>query len=391
MHDQGKKLISFILPSLVGGGVERVVVNLANQFARNGYPVDIVLWSGSVDSPYSGDIDDSINVISLRGPQRQYNLFIKGLVALFSLKKLIKYMTQARPGVIFASTCEHVAIIANELTKNKAKLVVMIHSDPSFSSVLKMQGGRRGRLFFFKTLSKLLYPRVDKIIGVSEGIADFMIKDGIVPQGKIGFIYNPVVTASLSKKAKEVPTHKWLLNKTRPVFVSVGRLSPEKNFALLLKAFKLVVDKIDAVLLILGEGSLLDDLKKLSAELGIESRVDFTGFMKNPFSVIMKSDALVSSSDVEGLPSVLIEAMACGCQVVSTNASSGCAEILIDGKYGRLTPVGNESKLAEAMLSAIAKPIDKILLQERAKDFDEKTIGLKYISLAEDLMDSKSQ
>jgi glycosyltransferase involved in cell wall biosynthesis len=378
------------LPSLVGGGVERVAVNLANQFARNRYPADIVLWSGSVESPYGEDIDDSVNVISIRGPQKQCNLFVKAIVALFSVGKLIKYITQASPCVIFASTCEHVVILANELTKNKAKLAVMIHSDPSFHSVLKMQGGRRGRLFFFRMLSKLLYPRADRIIGVSKGIADFMIKDGILPQEKIRFIYNPVATSTLIKKSKEEPTHKWLLNKTRPVFVGVGRLSPEKNFALLLKAFKLVIDKVDAVLLILGEGPLFDELKKLSVELCIECKVDFLGFTQNPFSILANSDVFVLTSDTEGFPNVIIEALACGCRIISTNCPTGPAEILENGKYGRLTPVGNERKLAEAMLSAISEPIDRILSQKRAEDFDEKIIGRQYISLVEELTNGES-
>jgi glycosyltransferase involved in cell wall biosynthesis len=389
MSNQEKKLISFILPILVGGGLERVVVNLANQFARNGYPVDIVLWSGIAESPYNDDIDDSIKVISIRGPQKQYNFLIKGLVALFSLKKLIKYIAQANPGVIFASNCEHVTILANELTKNKAKLVVMIHMDPSFLSFLKMQGNNMGRLFILRMLSKWLYPKADRIIGVSKGIADFMIKDGIASQEKTGYIYNPAFTSSLREKSKESPTHKWLLNKTRPVFVAAGRLSPEKNFALLLKAFKLVVDKIDAVLLVLGEGPLLDDLKKLSAELCIEHKADFMGFTKNPFSILTNSDVFVLSSDSEGCPMVIVEALACGCQVVSTNCSSGPAEILENGKYGRLTPVGNESKLAEAMLSAISEPIDRDLMLKRAEAFDEKIIGRQYIALAEELMDNK--
>ncbi|GHV29746.1 glycosyl transferase [Synergistales bacterium] len=385
-----KKLIGFILPSLgSGGGVERVVVNLANQFAEKGYPVDIVLWSGNVDSPYSAEIDKSVNVISIRGPQRQYNLLFKGIAALCSIGKMVRYINRARPGVIFASTCELIAIMANELAKNRSKMAVIVHSDPSFSSVLIMQRGKILRLRFFRWLSKLLYPKADWVTGVSKGVAEGVARNGIVPENKIGFIYNPVVTRSLKEKSKEIPGHPWLAKKDCPVFIGVGRLSVEKNFALLLRAFKLVSDKLDSVLLIIGEGALLDDLKKLSAELGIESRVDFTGFLKNPFGAIAHADVFVLSSNVEGLPSVMIEAMACGCQIVSTNCPSGPAEILEGGKFGRLVPVDDETALSEAMLLAYSDPIDKNFLLEHAETFNAGAIGQQYITLAEGLMDGK--
>jgi glycosyltransferase involved in cell wall biosynthesis len=345
------------------------------------------MWSGVLDdSPYGEEIDGSINVISLRGPQKRYNIILKGIIALFSIGKVIRYINSAAPGVIFASTCELIAIFANELSKIKSKLVVIVHSDPSFSSVLIMQRGRVLKLRFFKLLSKLLIPRADRVICVSGGVAEGIANTGFVAQRKLGSIYNPVITKLSMEKSKESPTHAWLTQKERPVFVGVGRLSEEKNFSLLLRAFKIVSDKLDSVLIVAGEGPLSSELKKLSADLGIKSRVDFAGFLKNPYSLMFNSDVFVLSSNVEGLPTVLIEAMACGCQLVSTNCPSGPAEILEDGKYGRLVPMNDENALARAMLDALAAPIDKALLEKRAADFEEDKIGRQYIALAEELM-----
>jgi glycosyltransferase involved in cell wall biosynthesis len=386
MPDQEKRLISFILPSLVGGGVERVIVNLSNQFARNGYPVDIVMLSGSRDSPYSEEIDGSINVISLRGPQKQYNLLLKGIVALFFIRKVVRYIDNARPGVIFASTCEHMAVLANVLSKNRGKIAVIIHSNPSFETSLIMHRGQVLRLRFFRLLSNLLFPRVDRVIGVSKAIAGVMSEDYPFLKGKTCFIYNPAITKTLREKSKEPPAHRWLVKKERPVFLGVGRLSEEKNFALLLRAFKLVSSKLDARLIILGEGPLLNELKQLSEDLGVEADVDFAGFLKNPFSVMSNSDVFVLSSNVEGFGMVLTEAMACGCQLVSTNCPSGPSEILDDGKYGRLVPTNDESALAEAMIDALSNPMDKDLLMERSKIFEDDRVGREYITLAEELI-----
>jgi glycosyltransferase involved in cell wall biosynthesis len=146
---------------------------------------------------------------------------------------------------------------------------------------------------------------------------------------------------------------------------------------------------LDAVLIIAGDGPLLGELCKISSELGIEERVSFAGFLKNPFSAMAHADVFVLSSLFEGLPTVVIEAMACGCQIVSTDCPHGPAEILDGGRYGRLVPIGDEYALADAMLAAIANPVPKTELAERAGMFDEDVIGAQYIALAEKLMASR--
>jgi glycosyltransferase involved in cell wall biosynthesis len=384
-NDKRKK-VCFFLPSLSGGGAERVVVNLAGQFAKKGYAVEIALWSDVHDSPYTDDIAESVKVIPIRHGGRYKNLALKAIYALFSIPKVVSYIKNSRPCVIFANLCELAVIFANIFSGHTSRIAVVVHNDPSYYSSLLSHGGSRIRAWIFTFLSKLFYPLADAVVGVSKGVSEALVSNGIAPPGKTAFIYNPVVTKSLLKLSGEPPEHPWLVRHSRPVFLGVGRLCEQKNFPLLLRAFEIVSRKLDAVLIIAGDGPLLEELRKISAELNIEERVSFAGFLKNPFSVMAHADVFVLSSLFEGLPTVIIEAMACGCQIVSTDCPHGPSEILDRGRYGRLVPVGDEYALADAMLDAIAHPVPKAELAERAKIFDEDVIGARYIALAEKLM-----
>ncbi len=159
-----------------------------------------------------------------------------------------------------------------------------------------------------------------------------------------------------------------------------------KNFPLLLQAFKLIKERSNAKLLIAGNGSLKVSLENFANELEVSEDVEFLGFVENPYELFCKADVFVLSSSWEGLGNVIIEALACGCQVVSTDCPGGPAEILENGKYGRLVPVGNARALADAMLEAYRKPFPKEMLMKRAEDFDEEVIGHQYIQLAEEIL-----
>jgi glycosyltransferase involved in cell wall biosynthesis len=187
--------------------------------------------------------------------------------------------------------------------------------------------------------------------------------------------------------ASIVPDHPWLPSTMEgPVFVAAGQLNKGKDYPTLLEALTLLRRSVDARLIILGKGPLLQELQSLSKDLGIADSVDWLGFVFNPFAYMKNSGFLVLSSRFEGLPTVVIEALAVGASVVATDSPGGIREILGDSKYGRLVPVGDCEALANAMYESLQKPFNKEFLQARANFFSEENARSNYEALIRDLL-----
>jgi glycosyltransferase involved in cell wall biosynthesis len=226
-------------------------------------------------------------------------------------------------------------------------------------------------------LEHYFYPWADAIVAVSKGVADDLARVARLPRDRIKVIYNPVVTEALFRKAEEPLEHPWFLSGCPPVILGVGRLTAAKDFPTLIRAFARVRESQLARLLILGEGEKRDSLEKLVRELRLERDVSMPGFMDNPYAYMRKSSIFVLSSCWEGLPNVLIEAMACGCQVISTNCPSGPEEILRGGHYGKLVPVGDAEALAKAILANFDKPTGPVPI-EGWRQFEFSTVVSFY-------------
>ena len=196
--------------------------------------------------------------------------------------------------------------------------------------------------------------RADVAVAVSEGVAKDLRE--LVPKANVQTIYNPLDLDSIRAQAKEPVGHPWLLDHKWPVIIAAARLSPVKDIQTLLRAFEVVLHGRWVRLIILGDGPELQNLKDLADNLGIHAYVDFAGFQSNPFPYIAKADVFVLSSIHEGAPMVLAEAMALGTSVVSTDCLSGPAEILDNGRLGRLTPPRAVLELAWAILDTLGKP-----------------------------------
>ena len=189
----------------------------------------------------------------------------------------------------------------------------------------------------------------DKIIAVSEGVLEDLSSISLRAARKGRVICNPVVDSEISQGAEEPISHPWIEEKNVPVVLGVGRLAPQKNFDLLLRAFARMKKERDARLIILGDGSQRGQLESRIEALGIGNHVDLLGFVANPYPFMSGASLFTLSSDYEGFGTVLVEALACGSPVVSTGCPSGPREVLEDGKWGRLVPVGDEEALAAAM------------------------------------------
>ncbi|GAB6068187.1 glycosyltransferase [Methylothermus subterraneus] len=382
-------LVAFYLPNLSGGGVQRVVLKIARALAERGYAVDLVVCEpeGELAFLLGGRLhlhvlEPSSGLASRRAVLRADPAMAWLAPRIFFgrryrsktlpwLPALAKYLASRRPTVLFAATpfLNIEAVLARRLAKVPVCVVISEHSHFSVG-VPKLQ--RRAQLLV--PAMRRAYLQADEIIAVSRGVADDLVHTLGLPSERVKVIYNPVVGAEFSRGVNEPVDHPWFQEKSVPVVVAVGRLARQKDYPTLLCAFARLRQERPARLAILGSGNAnqVARLKDLIQSLGIAQDVAFLGFRPNPLPYMARASLLVLSSLWEGLPTVLIEALACGTPVVSTDCPSGPAEILEGGRYGRLVPVGNAGALAQAMKETLDHPPDPQKLRERAAAFDEK-------------------
>ena len=181
-----------------------------------------------------------------------------------------------------------------------------------------------------------------------------------------------MITSELLVRAKEPLDHPWLKPGAPPVILGTGRLVTPKDFSTLLRAFARVRVQRKARLVILGEGNRREELESLAQQLGVSADVALPGFVANPYPFMERAAVFVLSSAWEGFGNVIVEALACGCPVVSTDCPGGPSEILDDGAYGPLVPVGDDAAMAEAILAVLESSRDSGRLQARAAVFSEE-------------------
>lgn len=362
----GNKKVSFLIPTLKGGGAERVIVNLANEFALKGNHVELVTLNPYGE--YKSQVSERVKIIDL-GSSR----------AIFSIFPLIRYVKQHKPDAIISALdyFNIISLLAKMCTNTNTKFIVTEHSTLSLS----FQNNKTIVMSLLPKLMKLLYPFADNIIAVSNGVADDLIKKIRISPGKVKVIYNPVLSNQIEKIALESVDCDWLTAKTHPVILAVGRLTEAKDFTTLIYAFKKVSEQLPAKLIILGEGEQRNHLEGLVNELNLESQVQLRGFVENPYSYMKNADLFVLSSKWEGLPTVLIEALCIGKKIISTDCKSGPREILSNGKYGTLVPVGDASKLADEIIFNIDSSFSfepKEELEDYLKKFKAEQVAEEY-------------
>ncbi|HET9493456.1 MAG TPA: glycosyltransferase [Chloroflexia bacterium] len=329
-----QKRLAIFLPSLAGGGAERSMLNMANGFAGRGVALDMVLASAT--GPYLEAVSEGVRVVDLKSRR-----------VLSSLPGLVRYLRRERPDAMLSSLdyANIVSLWARRLAGGPRKVVVYEHNTMSVTSRQSKQARQR----LMPRMVKLFYPWADCIAAVSGGVADDLCRLTGFAGSRVRVIYNPVVTPDLQEKVKAPLDHPWLRPGQPPVVLAVGRLTEQKDFPTLIRAFARVRQARQARLIILGEGPDREDLQALTAELGLSDDVSLTGFVDNPYAYLARASLFVLSSRWEGLPTVLIEALYCGVPVVATDCPSGPREILAGGKYGTLVPMQDVEALAEAI------------------------------------------
>lgn len=359
--------IAFLLPDFRAGGAQHMVINMANELSSRGHHV--FLWVMQDQGPFKNKISPSLSITILN---KSRAFLLVPAVALQLKANPVDILYSAMPYMNF------VAIMARILSGSK-KTAVMISERNYFS--LSARGNGSSPSFIQKVLIMLLYPLADSIVGISRGVAEDIATYLLYRKDRVTSVHNPVVTKNMAADSLQDISDAWLDNATRPLIVTSGRLVQQKDQKTLLRAFAKLLKKRDASLLVLGEGPLRVELETLARLLNISARVCFKGYVDNPLAYMKRADLFVLSSAWEGFCNVLVEALLCGLPIVSTDCPSGPAEILKNGVYGRLVPVGDEAELAEAMDLSLAEKVDAERQRNRAEDFSVQNICDSYEKL----------
>jgi glycosyltransferase involved in cell wall biosynthesis len=394
------KHIALSMSSLAGGGAERVMLNLAGAFSARGHRVDLIVCRAAGE--LQDQVPDGVTLVELRRASKVWSRLCvlaadpAGLASLLRpvllpinassevrrLSDLVRYLRRERPQALLSAMTELnlVALWARRLAGVPTHLVVCEHNT-LLQEVQADSNRRKWRWRFLPPLVARTYPWAHAIIAVSAGAGDDLSALAKIPRERILTIYNPVVTPDLAKKSRASCNHPWFAPGSPPVLLAVGRLAGQKDFTTLLRAFARVRAQRPARLVILGEGEERTKLEALAGELGIAADVALPGFVLNPFPYMVRAAVLVLSSVYEGLPTVVIEALACGCPVVSTDCPSGPAEILERGRYGALVPVGDVEAMAKAIHAALDGSHDAERLKTRAAEFSLERAAERYLTV----------
>lgn len=336
------------------GGVERMMNALIAGLLEAGHAVDVLVLQRR--GGHFSDIPAGARVVPL-WPRH----------AAFAVPSLARYLRRVRPPVLLAAKdrAGRAALRARARAGVDTRVVLRIGN--TLSQSLAGRGWLRSLLRYWPI--RRWYPRADAIVAVSQGVAeDVVVTSGVEPE-RVHVVRNPVVSPELDRLAEQEPDHPWLAGGGPPVVLGVGRLTRQKDFPTLLRAFVRLRERTDARLVILGEGEDRAALEALARELGVEDVTDFPGFVDNPYGWMRRVHVFVLSSAWEGSPNALTEALYLGTPVVATDCRSGPREVLADGRYGPLVPVGDAQAMAEAIERTLAAPLSPAALREAVIEY----------------------
>jgi len=363
--------ICFIIPSLGGGGAERVVQRLSTEFIRRGHEVAVVLLD---PAPIKYELSPDVRVLALAASR-----FSRGVGKILAMPVLARELsTVFRQNAFDASLSllprgNIVHVMAGKRLNRRVVISEHSRSDRNYRS-----GSLRGRLM--RWLIRSYYPLSDELIAVSSGILGGLKEMNVPLPNRTTVIYNPIDLCGITTHLGTKP-----LRSGRFRLIAVGRLIPQKDYPTLLAAFEQIIRLKDAELVILGDGPLRKEIEAKVHSMGLAGRVILKGWVSDPYHEMSSADVFVLSSQSEGFGNVIIEAMACGLPVVCTDCESGPREILQDGRFGRLVPVGDSTALANAILELLDNPDERRRLAEEGRrhvqDFDVRRIADQFESV----------
>lgn len=357
--------IGIVIYSLAGAGAERVSVNLAHEFVVAGHSVDFVLAQGEGELIGEVPLGSGVQVAQSGGA--------KGWRAAIS-----HYVDTQVPDVLLAMM-EGAGVLAIQAAKRRTVPIYVV-SHIHFSRHCR-HAPRWKERWLMPLAARWYLPRTAGVIGVSQGVSEDIRRAARLKREKVHTIYNPILTEDFYRKAAEPVDHPWFApDRDWLTVVTVGRLTAQKDHYTLLQALSEAKRQRPVRLLVLGQGERRDELETLSQELRIGEIVEFAGFDPNPYRYIAAADVFALSSLWEGLPTVLIEALGCGAAIVSTDCLSGPREILDNGRFGALVPVGDSKGLAHAIVQVDEREYDRSNLENHLKQFESIPVAHQYLA-----------
>lgn len=348
------------------GGFGRVMVNLLTGFDRLGVELDLLLPRGA--HPDLEDVTIKLNRFPLDFDSTERPAIQLG-----------GYLAERLPDAILSNKDQTSTLLAEHTTVGSRPFTVFRIG----TNVLEKL--RRGS-FWSRSLKKSrlasVYRQADALIGNSAGVSRALqVLLGDVTNPPVFTIWNPVDLQRIRQMSRTSPDHPWFASRDLPLLVSVGRLVAAKDYETLLRAFVVVRRQLECRLVIFGEGGKRDRLLRLAGQLGVQEHFDLPGFTANPFAYVARADAFVLSSIFEGASNSLMEALALGTPCVSTDCPSGPREILADGQYGPLVPVGDVLAMAKAIRCVLENPPGRVELAQAAERFDLQTSTRRYVQV----------
>lgn len=358
------KIYMFI--ALMGiGGAERVCVSLANEFAKLGHEPHIIVLN----------LKNDVNTHLLDSRCKVHELGVSRLR--YAAPAMVKFMRKHRPESILVFGNE-MGIILNNLRKLglvKVKIVLRVLNNVNISLSNEDHVSKTVENYLKRQQKQL--KDMEHVVAQCNAMKQMILDRKLVAEDKLTAIYNPV-SQKVVQAVADIPATK----KEGFQFTFVGRLDPQKNLTHLLNAFKIVLDnRKDVTLHLVGEGILTEQLQEETARLGISDYVVFEGMRRDIENVYSVSDAVVLSSNYEGMPNCLIEAIACGIPVISYDCPIGPREIIQDGVNGYLVRFLDVNELADKMLASVEKEWDSDLIVKSAEKFNATVIAKQYLEV----------
>lgn len=345
-------------------GVDRVITNLATQWAAWGLLVDLLKVRNH--GPHLDPLPAGVRLVDLGAAHVNS-----------ALPALVHYLRRERPAAMLTDKdrVNRVAILARALARVDTRLAVRVGTTVS----VNLRGRGAWERWVQRTSMHRLYPLAERVLVPSQGAADDLATYTGLAREHISVVPSPILTLALERLAAEPADHPWLADPDIPVILGVGELGYRKNFETLVRAFALVRSTRPCHLLILGRGRRREHLLRLAAELGVAEDIDLPGFAANPYAAMARARLFVLSSRWEGMPVVLIEALACHTPVVSTDCPSGPREVLGEGTTGTLVPVGDDAAMAEAIDTWLDRQVPASAFEQAVADYRVERSAASYL------------